>query len=75
MGWFRRRRNRKPDEDLAAEHRAADARLSRALASRDTERRKLRDEDRTLVQPMQRARHANHFAELATSALLQRDQR
>lgn len=67
MGWFRRRR-KTPDGELAAQHEEASARLASAVERRDAERRKLREEERTLVRPMRQERQANHFAELATNA-------
>lgn len=72
VGWFRRNRKTRPDGELVAEHEEADARLANAVEQRDTEQRKLREEQHTLVVPMRRERQQNHFAELATSAFLRR---
>jgi len=76
VGWrLWRRKPGKPDGELAAQHKETDARLSAAKVRRDTERRKLREEHWTLVQPMRRDREANHFAELASEALRQKRRR
>jgi len=71
MRWFRRRDSAR-DPALAEAQVQVQVSRAQAFHRRDTEQRKLREETRTVTQPLREVHAQNHFADLAMRAMRRR---